>query len=425
MINFFVYKIIYNIIVYTMEHIPFNSKFCHSVKSKNNLNAQCTNNPKKGELFCGKHISNKNIILFKGVVNNIIGFENNTIIDISDKIIDNNTSFDNLLDNMVDKLIKDGPLMIDNNENSNNKKDIYDKSELYHNIMNEIYMNIYSIRNSIKTSQLCKLIETRQSKPNLIRDLKKFIEKERYYIANEKNIVKIQSIIRKWIIYRRKLCNNDTDIMTFTCKYEIPYKYFYIFKDSTISKKYAYDIRTLLQIINSEYQSCPYTFRPYTDEEKKNILDYSNNLIKKGANLEIQKPKLTPDEEVIMRMKDIFHEINMLDNYTNYLWFKSLELYQLIELYIRCEDIWNYRSNMNIESKMKIIKNGIAFKIPVPIIKTFKSKLKLQNILLDEFERFVKDGINREERKLGAILILTGLVEVSYDAACALPHLVQ
>jgi hypothetical protein len=49
----------------------------------------------------------------------------------------------------------------------------------------------------------------------------------------------------------------------------------------------------------------------------------------------------------------------------------------------------------------------------------------MQNILLDEFLRLITEGIDREEKKLGAILILTGLVEVSFEAAIALPYLIQ
>jgi hypothetical protein len=49
----------------------------------------------------------------------------------------------------------------------------------------------------------------------------------------------------------------------------------------------------------------------------------------------------------------------------------------------------------------------------------------MQNVLLDEFTRFITEGINRDEKKLGAILILSGLVEISSEAAEALPHLVQ
>jgi len=54
-----------------------------------------------------------------------------------------------------------------------------------------------------------------------------------------------------------------------------------------------------------------------------------------------------------------------------------------------------------------------------------KSKLKLQNIILNDYLRLINEGINRDEKKLGAILILTGLVEVSFEAADALPHLIQ
>jgi hypothetical protein len=115
----------------------------------------------------------------------------------------------------------------------------------------------------------------------------------------------------------------------------------------------------------------------------------------------------------------------MLDNYTNHEWFKNLNLHQLIHLYALMEDIWNYRSSMTLQSKKKIIKNGIIFSIPIHIIKQEKSIIKMQNILLDEFTRLITEGVDREEKKLGAILILTGLVEISADAADALPHLLQ
>ena len=126
-----------------------------------------------------------------------------------------------------------------------------------------------------------------------------------------------------------------------------------------------------------------------------------------------------------MKIKDIFYRINMLDNYTDPEWFKNLNFMQLLTLYVKAEDIWNYRSNMSIESKKKIVKNGIAFNIQPHMLKNVKNYMKLQNILLDEFMRLITEGIDRDERKLGAILILTALVEVSGDAANALPHLVQ
>jgi hypothetical protein len=41
--------------------------------------------------------------------------------------------------------------------------------------------------------------------------------------------------------------------------------------------------------------------------------------------LEFDKLELNKEQEMEMRMKDIFHKINMLDNYSSHLWFKNLE----------------------------------------------------------------------------------------------------
>jgi predicted mannosyl-3-phosphoglycerate phosphatase (HAD superfamily) len=89
------------------------------------------------------------------------------------------------------------------------------------------------------------------------------------------------------------------------------------------------------------------------------------------------------------------------------------------------EYILNYRSSLTLESKKRIVHNGNIFYIPIQIIKSHKIIIEIQNILLDDFTRLITEGIDREEKKLGAILILTGLVEVSYEAAYALPHLIQ
>ena len=63
--------------------------------------------------------------------------------------------------------------------------------------------------------------------------------------------------------------------------------------------------------------------------------------------------------------------------------------------------------------------------MPRSYLAKLPSKLALQNIVLREMDRFISEGINREEKKLGAMLMLTALVEVSNEAAQALPHLVQ
>lgn len=362
-----------------------NIYLCHSIQNKKNLNIQCCNKPKNNEILCGVHINAKNVILFKDHMNE------SALIDKKDDL----------------------------------NKIIYTKEVLFEKILNNDYLSVYSIRNSIKNCYLNNIINTKKSKCELINELKIIIEKDRYYMTNIHNIIVIQKYYRKHLVQMRKRCHNDHDILTFTLKYDIPMKYFYIFNDVLTGKKYAYDIRTLIEIINSDYPSCPYTFRSFTDHEKDMIYLYQKNLMNRGVNLNMDKKVLTFEEETDMKIKDVFYQINMLDNYTNHLWFKNLSINELIELYILMEDIWNYRSNMELESKKRIVENGNVFNIPLNIIRMQKSKIKMQNIILNEFLRLINEGINREEKKLGAILILTGLVEVSCNAADALPHLMQ
>jgi len=397
-------------------NILLNTGYCYSIKSKFKSELQCSNKPKIGSNLCGKHINCKNVIYY-GNINNILNNIENSVNNI------NNLTLETFLDDPP-LIVTDLNIPVEDKKIDEDKK-IYEKTDLYERILNNIETDVYSIRKSIKHCKLNNIINTKNSKQILIKELKKFIIKERYYDANKEKLIVIQSTIRKWIVQRRKKCDNDNDILTFTCKYDIPSKYFYIFNDIVANKKFAYDIRTLFEIINSNYSSCPYTMRKFTDDEKNKITKYCKSLENNNIIIKIEKPLLTEKEEIEMKMKDLFHKINMLDNYTDYTWFKNLGIAQLIDLYVIAEDIWNYRSNMTADAKKKIVQTGVVFNVPIQIIKNQKSVTKMRNILLTDFMKCITEGVDINEKKLGAILILTALVEVSTSAAFALPHLIQ
>lgn len=410
-----------------MEHtinMDFNNELCNSIKNKNCKNLQCTHKKKAGELFCGIHLKSGNIELYKPIVNENV---DNTVIE---NIIDNNV-IEKVIDNIILN-INDKPINIieDNSKELTqiDKNTVYTKEEFFNLFITNKYANIsiFTLRNNIKLLGLNKLIYTKQSKPFLVNDIIKLIQKERYYENNYNKIICVQSIVRKWIVRRRYICCNSVEITSFDNIFDIPSIYYYLFYDSITNKSFGYDIRSLLAILKSDYSSCPYTFRNFNDEEKNLIWNHAKKLANIGVIMEFDKLELNKEQEMEMRMKDIFHKINMLDNYSSHLWFKNLDIKELGNLYIKLEDIWNYRVGMNIHEKMRILQtnNGNAFMMSINTIKHIKSKIQLQEILLNEIERFITEGINRDERKLGAMLMLTGLVEVSYEAAEGLPHLV-
>jgi hypothetical protein len=442
-----------------MEHtinMEFNNELCNSVKNKNCKNLQCTHKKKNGELFCGIHLKSGNIELYKHILNDIqingtnindtsingtnINDTNINGTNINDTSINgtniNSTINENIelykpILNNIEINNNNQPIIIEDNLKESSlidKSIIYTKEEFFNLFITNKHSNvsIFTLRNNIKLLGLNKFINTKQSKPLLINDIIKLIQKERYYDNNYDKIVFTQSIVRKWLVKRRYICCNTVEITSFDDIFDIPSKYYYLFNDSMSNKSFGYDIRSLLAILKSDYPSCPYTFRNYTDDEKNRIFNHAKKLSKCGIILEFDKLELNKDQEIEMRMKDVFHKINMLDNYSSHLWFKNLDIKGLATLYSKLEDIWNYRVGMDTVEKMRILQtnNGNAFLMSINTIKHIKSKIQLQEILLNEIDRFITEGINRDERKLGAMLMLTGLVEVSYEAASGLPHLV-
>lgn len=358
-----------------------NCNLCASIKSKKEKHIQCPYKKKENSNFCGKHQINP--ICF----NALKSIENN----VKDNIDNNNYLLVN---------------------------------ELLTNVQENKTMTISIIRKSIKNSYLKNFINTKLTKQNLLSNIRMHIFKERNYLNNEDKIILIQSLIRMYVIRYKYICTNEIDILTMNNKLEIGYPYFYRFFNNKNKKYYAYDIRLLHKLINSNYPSCPYTFREFEENEKNDIMLYVQNLEKKNIKIQIVK-ELTEDEKIENKTKDLFYKINMLDNYTCHKWFMDLDTTKLIKLYIAAEDIWNYRSLLNHQSKYNIIRNNHIFNIPVMMIKKIKSLNKLRNILLDTFDIMISNGIDINEKKLGAILVLSSIVEISIDAANALPHLVQ
>jgi hypothetical protein len=358
-----------------------NTNLCASIKSKKENNTQCPLKRKINTNYCGRH-------------------QNNTI----------------LYENIFKKKCVCNKIEDDSN------KIILSKDELMYHIETKKTLSIYTLRQSIKQCYLKKFIITKQSKSKLIECLKDFLTRERQYLKPESTIIKIQSYIRMFLKKRRYVCFNEIDILNMDTKMEIETPYFYRLTHQ--NKYFAYDIRSLNALLKSNYPKCPYTFVDFSNEQKNIIKTYINRLT--NENIKVEEEVILNDDQIIEnRIKDLFYNINMLDNYTSHKWFIDLNLNQIIKLYICSEDIWNYRSQLSTLAKRNIVGANSIFNIPIMIIKREKSLKRMRLILLDIFERMISKGIDIHEKKLGAIFVLSALVEVSSEAAYALPHLIQ
>jgi hypothetical protein len=246
----------------------FNPLLCFSVKSKSCLNEQCLNKPKQNETLCGVHLNSKNLLLFTqynninvvpniltnaitNVVNNDEINSTNSITNVVANAVTNAITHTNIInkinssnvninknnnvnENDIDKELfnetyEKNKKISENDEhdkhidkNNDDKKSIYTKEELFDIIQKNKCISIYSLRKSIKNCYLNKFMNTKQTKQNLIKDIKIYIEKERYHMANQYSVIQIQKVYRGWLLRKRMGCVNDTDILTFDSIYDIP-----------------------------------------------------------------------------------------------------------------------------------------------------------------------------------------------------------
>ena len=140
-----------------------------------------------------------------------------------------------------------------------------------------------------------------------------------------------------------------------------------------------------------------------------------------------EKPELTEKEEIEQFAIDIFSRIDQLGNYTNHTWFLNLNMSSLQKLYTTIEDIWFYRAELTNEIRAKISNNTLVFVIKPDIIKTWhlSKKKDLQKLLLSSFDILISSSSDIDDHKHSALLILTGLVDVSPEACYAHPLLAQ
>ena len=402
------------------EVLNVNYQLCHCRKSKF-LVDQCPYKRKVDSFFCGRHIKSDIKFIYQPFIDlNILDKKGLPVVIVIEKEEEDDQSVMDIMDEIVGIGEKKKKKVVD-------KKTVYEnKDEFFRDLFeNQVDISVYTLRQSIRRLGMDSLLHTKKSRPLLIQDIRRIYEMERYYKTHEDKIMKIQKEFRRWSSNRLNICKNDTDIITFEDIRTISRKYLYIMKDKNTNFEYAYDIRTLIHIFNTETPTCPYTCREYDMDEKIRIMNYIDSLKRKNMDLEVEKIELTEKEKIEMRMKDIFYKINLLDNYTTYEWFKNLSIPQLYEFYRVAEDIWVYRIQLPMIEKRKYVKNGVAFQVSKNTLKNCTNIDLIRTHVLNEIEKFITDGQTREDRKLGAMWMLTALVEVSPEAADALPHLVQ
>jgi hypothetical protein len=260
------------------------------------------------------------------------------------------------------------------------------------------------------------------------------------YFKHYDNAVVIQKAWRRYLLrqfnklrgparFNRRLCVNETDFFTMDDLKDIPYGQFFSFQDAD-TMIYGFDVLSIYTLFHKRPDTDNKTANPYnrnvlSKQIKKNVLKllWFSRLYKEEINISMGEDTVKL-QTIQDRATTLFHDIDILGNYTNVNWFLSLGQTGLVRFLVELNDIWSYRANLSDTVKAEICPNHrdlfrMMYMMDIRIV----SLATIQDIVLNVMEMLVRDGINRDSRCLGANFVLCGLTLVNAEAAIALPWL--
>ena len=351
-----------------------------------------------------------------------------------------------------------------NNNNKNDKNDKNDKNEKNDDVRCEEISN--NVKKKVKNKNELKIPKINdfiffKNKNYTIVELKKIskyfnlkccgnkseLHNRIYnYLYNSFNCIIIQKYIRKFFVkkyiiligpalFNRELCSNTNDFLTFENLNTIKYNQFFSYKniDNTI---WGFNI---ISFYNLFLKTDGDILNPYTREKininhlinvkqiirLSNILNISTEILLNN-NTDKDNDKINTKKIIELKTLDLFHYIDTLGNYTNHEWLLDLNKRELFKFLHELIDIWEYRSQLEINIKKQICPPyGNPF-INLNINELYKLNFyKLQEKILYIIEEFTKKGVDKDSCNLGASYILCGLTLVNSSAALAMPWFYQ
>ena len=232
--------------------------------------------------------------------------------------------------------------------------------------------------------------------------------------------------------HNRSLCVNETEFYTMDSLESIPYKYFFSYKDKD-DMIYGFDILYLNKLINKRNDAnsgCAST-NPYNRKDIPNRIKFQikkylqyGKFIGKEIEMEPKKEGVVKKNTIEMRIKSLFHEMDILGNYTNADWFLSLDKFKVTQFLKYLYDIWDYRASIEERIKIEICP---PYGNPFMGLNTYNlMDFPLDGVLMiasNAMEQFIIKGINTQSKVLGSNYVLCALTLVSPAAADALPWL--
>ena len=229
--------------------------------------------------------------------------------------------------------------------------------------------------------------------------------------------------------FKRSLCTNDTDFVSFDEINEISPDQFLSYRDEK-GLVWGFDIMSIQTHLSKNADAAnPYN-RELLPKHKLNtdidrILRLSK-MLGKDVDIDFQDAVISP-EDIEGRARALFAEIDEISEvFTDYNWMFCLNKQPLLDFYRALHDIWTYRANIP-----QPLMQAICPPVGRPFVGFYWNELVAgsREYVLTEVIRLSQvistTALDRENKQLGAYYVLSALTLVNSEAATALPWLYQ
>ena len=237
-------------------------------------------------------------------------------------------------------------------------------------------------------------------------------------------------------MFARDKCNNNDDFLTVEDIKEIPYEYFYSFKDND-GFLYGFNILSLDSLLRKCKQINPYNRRPITDDEVSRIkrrialnelMGYSVRKLHK----ELFKEQETNEETYVKnQILAITQHLDSFGYYSLQEWFLSLDERRLKKFLYELYDIWNYRASLHPHTKREICKPYgnpfMNFNTALFVSHNNVNKMILQKSLILCVKNLLQIDVEntQENKNTCCMYVISALTLVHPQAAESFPWLYQ
>lgn len=310
------------------------------------------------------------------------------------------------------------------------------KKNLKYNSSNEIYNHneLFSYKFKLKDIKMVAKkyhLRLNGNKDNLIKRCY-------FYLYLSDKIILIQKRIRGYLqrkinslrgpaFIKRNICNNQEDFLSFEKIQTISPNQFFSYSDGDFI--YGFNVISFHNLIlkNKENLLNPYNRKeiPETILSSFQHLLKLNNKLKLKIETDVEKQEgLSLEKLNELKIVELFQKMDSLGHCTNPNWLINLTNHDLYTFYLKLMDIWDYRIQIDLETKRKICPPlGNPFRHNYISLGMSKNS-NLINIL-KIMNNFIHPTADRDSQSLGCYYVLGALTLISKNAENSLPWLFE